>query len=142
MIKCIWILSLAFVILPRTLSAQSASTEKEYQQIRTIAQRDRRVQEAYRDADWKLDAKIIQIDPAVECYLKAKAAAREGTAAPKTAKPAPTPVSKPFAPKTTDVVAQGETLGGIAAKYRVTVVSLKSANNIQDERKLHPACDC
>jgi LysM repeat protein len=136
MMKCIWILSLVFVILPRTLSAQSASMEKEYQQVRIIALRDRRVQEAYRDADRKLDAKIIKIDPALESYVKAKAAAREGTAAPKTASPAIRPATKPFAAKATHVVAQGETLGGIAGRYRVTVAALKSANNIQDERKL------
>jgi LysM repeat protein len=136
MIKCFCILPLVLVIFPCTLDAAPASMEKEYQQVRTIALRDRRVQEAYRDADRKLDEKIIKIDPALESYVKAKAAAREGTAAPKTASPAARPPAKPFVAKTTHVVALGETLGGIAAKYHVTVAALKSANNIQDERKL------
>ena len=34
------------------------------------------------------------------------------------------------------VVAKGDTLSGIAAKYGVSVVALKSANHISDDRKL------
>jgi len=34
------------------------------------------------------------------------------------------------------VVAKGETLGGIASKYGVSVATLKEANDIKDDRKL------
>ena len=152
MLHRILILSLGVLLLPHGLrAASSAATEKEYQQVRTIALRDARVQSAYRDADRRLDAKIIQIDPALESYVKGRQAAREGTPAPKpvakpfvaakpAVKPAPKPVTKsaPAKPaaKGTHVVASGETLGGIAAKHRVSVAALKSANHIQDERKL------
>lgn len=134
--------ALALLVLPLGLrAAPPAASEKEYQQVRTIAFRDARVQVAYRDADRRLDAKIIQIDPALESYVKAKQAAREGTPAPKpAAKPAAAAKSPakpaPAAAKTTHVVAAGETLGGIAAKHRVSVAAIKSANHIQDERKL------
>jgi LysM repeat protein len=49
-------------------------------------------------------------------------------------KPAP---PKPVAQsKTTHIVSNGETLSSIAAKHHVTTAALKSANQIQDERKL------
>ena len=158
MMNPIFTLALAILVLPHGLhAAPSAAAEKEYQQVRTIAMRDARVQAAYRDADRRLDEKIIRIDPALESYVKARQAAREGVPAPKPApKPAAKPaVIKPFvvakpaakpaavpaaakssASKTTHVVASGETLGGIAAKHRVNVTALKNANHIQDERKL------
>ncbi len=156
--------SISVVLLPVMARAASpAATEKEYQQVRTIALRDARVQSAYRDADRRLDAKIIQIDPALESYVKSRQAAREGVPAPKAeakpvptkpfaaakpaAKPTPKPVAKPMPPKPaapkpaatgggTHTVASGETLGGIAVKYHVTVAALKAANHITDERKL------
>ncbi len=125
-------------ILPHTLPAASnAAMEKEYQQVRTIALRDPRVQSAYRDADRRLDEKMIRIDPALESYVKAKQAAREGTAAPKPAAPFTRSIfGRSTAPKTTHAVAAGETLGSIAAKHRITVASLRMANHIKDERKI------
>ena len=153
-------LALSVLLVPHGLhAASSAAAEKEYQQVRTIALRDARVQAAYRDADRRLDAKIIQIDPALESYVKARQTAREGTPAPKpvakpfvaakpfvtakpATKPAPHPATKtaPARPaalsKTTHLVTSGETLGGIAAKHHVSVAALKNANHIQDERKL------
>ena len=156
MLNRILFLALGFLILPQGLRAASApATEKEYQQVRTIALRDARVQAAYREADRRLDAKIIQIDPALESCVKSRQAAREGTPAPKatpkpvakpfvTAKPAAKLASKPVAKPApakpvaqgTHVVASGETLGGIAAKHHVSVAALKTVNHIQDERKL------
>ena len=150
MIHRIFILILGVLLLPHGLrAAASAAPEKEYQQVRTIALRDARVQSAYRDADRRLDAKIIQIDPALESYVKAKQASREGVPAPKSvakvqtkpftnAKPvAKTAPAKPaVAGKSTHVVAAGETLNGIAKKYRVSVGALKDTNQIKDERKL------
>jgi len=153
MMKPFLTLALASLILPHGLRAATASaTEKEYQQVRTIALRDPRVQAAYRDADRKLDDKIIRIDPSLESYVKARQAAREGSPAPKSppkpapaAKPAPKPAPKPASTpavaksgtnRTTHAVSAGETLGGIAAKHHVSVAALKAANHIQDERKL------
>lgn len=148
MLKHILILSLSALIFPHgLLAASGAGMEKEYQLVRTIAMRDARVKASYRDADRRLDAKIVQIDPALESYVKAKQARREGTEAPKPeapqkavakpfTKPVAKPAVKPAAGKNTHVVASGETLGGIAAKHRVSVAALKSANHIQDERKL------
>lgn len=158
--KLMFSLAFAVLILPHGLrAAPSVATEKEYQQVRTIALRDARVQAAYRDADRRLDEKIIRIDPALDSFVKSRQAAREGIPAPKpaakpAAKPTTKPVAKLFIPakspvkpatastaksgttKTSHVVASGETLGGIAAKHRVSVAALKSANHIQDERKL------
>ena len=154
MLNYILILSLGVLIFPHGLrAASSAAAEKEYQQVRTIALRDARVQSAYRDADRRLDEKILRIDPALEPYVKAKQATREGIPAPKpvakpfvSAKPVAKPSTKlatkpaPAKPagqsKSTHVVANGETLGGIAAKHHMTVATLKGANHIQDERKL------
>ena len=150
MIQRIFVLTLGVLLLPHGLhAASSAATEKEYQQVRTIALRDARVQSAYRDADRKLDAKIVQIDPALSSYVKARQDARDGVPAPKstakvqtkpftTAKPAAktTPAKPTTAGKSTHVVAAGETLSGIAKKYRVSVSALKDANQIKDERKL------
>lgn len=150
MTKRIFLPLFSVLILPHSLhAAGSAGTEKEYQQVRTIALRDARVQSAYRDADRRLDAKIIQIDPALEPYVKRKQAGREGVAAPKAPKiapktapkPAPKPTpknasAKSSATKSTHVVATGETLGGIAVKHHVSVSTLKNANHISDDRKL------
>ena len=155
MIHRIFVLTLGVLLLPHGLhAASSAATEKEYQQVRTIALRDARVQSAYRDADRRLDAKIVQIDPALESYVKARQAARDGAPAPKSAakvqskpfvtvKPAaktepakPAPKKPAAAGKGTHVVAAGETLSGIAKKYRVSVSALKDTNQIRDERKL------
>lgn len=160
MIHRILLVSISVIFLPHGLrAASSAATEKEYQQVRTIALRDARVLSAYRDADRRLDSKIIQIDPALESYVKSRQAAREGTPAPKpvqtkpfaaakpAAKPTPKPVAKTAAAKPaphkpaatgsgTHAVASGETLGGIAVKNHVTVSALKTANHITDERKL------
>ena len=157
----ICILALGIFLLPHGLrAASSVATEKEYQQVRTIALRDARVQSGYRDADRRLDAKILQIDPALESYVKSRQAAREGVPAPKatakpvatkpfvSAKPAAKPTPKPASAKhaaaskvaaagvATHTVASGETLGGIAVKHHVTVGALKATNHIADERKL------
>jgi LysM repeat protein len=155
----ICILTLGIFLLPHDLrAASSVATEKEFQQVRTIALRDARVQAGYRDADRRLDAKIIQIDPALESYVKSRQAAREGVPAPKSAakpvpakpfvaakpaaKAAPKPAAKPAPAKlavtgsATHTVASGETLGGIAVKHHVTVGALKATNHIADERKL------
>jgi LysM repeat protein len=159
LIKSPLFLALGLAAAPLALHAAPASTqEQEYEQVRKIALRDPKVRAAYADADRKLEAKILQIDPALEPYLRQRAA---GTTAPQTPtkstptpaptpkpKAAPTPAPKPAAtptpklvaakpkPARTHVVMKGDTLNSIAAKYGVTAATLKSANKITDERKL------
>lgn len=128
------LLPIAFLALPLTLSAASAgSQEQEYQQVRKIALRDPKVRAAYEEADQRLEAKIVQIDPALKTYVKTRPSGTVPAAPSKDVKPAPT---KSKIPGTTHVVAKGETLGSIASRYGVTVAALKTTNQIQDERKL------
>lgn len=141
---------------PKAAGAKPVDLAREYEQVRTIAQRDPKVRKAYQDADDRLAAKIVEIDPALKGYVPGKPAP-----APAAAKPAPAPAAKPApakpappAPKPVvakpapqpkpapapqglkHTVANGETLGGIANRYGVAVASVKSANHIKDERKL------
>ena len=136
-------LALPALLAISSLHALAAGTqEQEYQQERTIALRDPKVRAAYEEADRKLDAKILQIDPALADYLHHRAAAT--TAAPvakKAAAPAATPVAKkPFMPATTPatgktyVVKKGNTLSAIASHSGVTVAALKSANKTSMKR--------
>jgi nucleoid-associated protein YgaU len=131
-------------------TAAAASIEEEYQQVRAIALRDRRVQEGYEEADRRLEAKILQIDPALKGYLQHRRNGGRGEGfrqAPRSAGPvrsAARPAERPQVPvkrvamKTdrSHTVRQGETLGSIASIYGVTVAGLKAANRIEDERKL------
>lgn len=153
--------SLLFSILPVLLASpvlHAASTgdqEKEYQQVRTIALRDPKVKAAYAEADRKLEAKIVQIDPALANYRShgpSEPEKKASTSKPATpAKPAPVrggfhaphtsnPVtaSAPAAPaaQAKHTVASGDTLGAIAGHYGVTVAALKRANPAVDEKKL------
>lgn len=135
-------------------ATSSANLEQEYQQERTIALRDAKVRAAYEEADRKLEAKIIQIDPALADYVHHRGnmpVQAASTSKPAVTKPAvavtkPTMASKPATTKkavpvvggfhATHTVAKGETLGGIAGQYGVTVAALKTANHIADEKKL------
>lgn len=133
-------LSIALFASPALHAASSANMEQEYQQERTIALRDAKVRAAYEEADRKLEAKIIQIDPALADYVHHRGSQPE--------KPASVPhavATRPAAPKktaaaggfhTTHTVAKGETLGAIASQYGVSVAAIKTANHITDEKKL------
>src|SRR5258706_263030 len=68
-------------------AAGSESLEQEYQQVRKIALRDGKVSAAYEEADRKLAAKIVQIDPALAAYATTRT---HGEGAP-AAKPAQKP---------------------------------------------------
>jgi LysM repeat protein len=143
--------TLAAVLLasPALHAAGGGNLEQEYQVTKAIALRDPKVKAAYAEADRKLQAKIVQIDPALANYQPHRAG--EPEAAASTPKPAeyakPTATTGGFhsphaatatasAVKTTHTVAKGETLGGIASHYGVTVAALKTANHIADEKKL------
>lgn len=136
-------LVLALIAAPICLHAAPADAQKqEYEQVRKIALRDPKVRAAYAEADRKLEDKILQIDPSLKSYVRSGASSAPATlpAKPKTvsttpAKPKPLPAdSKVY--RRSYVVVKGDTLASIAAKYHVTVASLKSANNITDEKKL------
>ncbi len=126
------------------MAATPENPEQEYQQVRKIALRDPKVRAAYEEADRKLEEKILQIDPALADYVHHKTAEPggfRGTNKTETAKkketmkkPAATP--KPTASGATYLVKQGDTLGGIASQYGVTVSALKTVNHIVDEKKL------
>jgi len=136
-------LFLALLAAPICLHATSTDSQKqEYEQVRKIALRDPKVRAAYAEADRKLDAKILEIDPALASYLHhrptenpvpAATATTATTAASVTPKPFAT-TAQPY--RRSHVVAKGDTLGSIAIKYGVTVASLKTANHIVDEKKL------
>lgn len=138
------VLSLAVLSLPISLQAASADRSTDYEQVRKIAARDPKVRAAYEAADRKLEARIVEIDPTLKGYkpgspqpAKKTAAAPAAKAQPaRKATPAPAPAPAPAKRSVTHVVGKGETLGGIANRYGVNVATLKSANNIKDERKL------
>ena len=131
---------LAFTVVllaaPALQASSTGNLEQEYQQVRRIALRDPKVQAAYEEADRKLQAKIVQIDPALANYQHFRASEPETTAtAPKPATHAKPPVASEST-QATHTVLKGDTLSGIASHYGVTVAALKSANHIVDEKKL------
>ena len=136
------LLTLTFLaaLTPSTLHAASAELQAEYAQVRKIALKDPGVRAAYAKADAKLNAKILDIDPSLKAMVE-----KGGVA------PGPAPVAKRNAPKpapkkplqgapantgSSYVVAKGDTLTSIAARYGVSAADLKSANGIVDERRL------
>jgi hypothetical protein len=128
---------LAGPLLPAAHAA--GSPEQEYQQVRTIALRDARVRAAYEDADRRLEEKILQIDPALAPYVHSRKQSPGAGVMPSNERPEHVKMaafSSSTAQRRTHIVAKGETLGGIAAKYGVSVSALKSANQITDDRKL------
>jgi LysM domain len=123
-------------LLPGAFAA--GSQEQEYQQVRTIALRDPKVRAAYEDADRRLEAKILQIDPALASYVHTRREGQTVGAAPteRAGHVKLTSFAGAAAQSRSHVVAKGETLSGIASKYGVSVATLKSANHISDDRKL------
>jgi LysM repeat protein len=161
--KLTTLLSLAALSLSSGLQAAAVDRSDDYEQARKIAARDPKVRAAYEAADRKLEARIVEIDPTLKGYKSGKAqpakkeAAKPAEKKKATAKAKPAEKKKPVAkakpaaeakptakakskpaPKKsgTHVVAEGETLSGIAAQHHVSVAALKSANGIKDEHKL------
>ena len=122
----------ALVIAPHTRAATDAGLQAEYAQVRKIALKDPGVRAAFAKASDKLNARIVQIDPALKPLIE------HPPAAPDTHRAAAP--SRPRAAASTGiyVVAKGDTLTSIAARNHITVAALKSANAIADERKLQP----
>ena len=134
---------LPFALLTSPLAASAASSqsqEQEYQQVRKIALRDPKVRAAYAEADQRLKAKILQIDPALKGYVQGRSDQPSGPLARNEVVPAPKrSPAKPAvaaAPRTTHVIAAGETLSTIAARYDITVADLKAANPKVNEKRL------
>jgi LysM repeat protein len=135
------VIALVFLLVKPLLPEAPAAgaQEQEYQQVRTIALRDARVRAAYEDADRRLEAKILQIDPALASYIQVRKeapGASEPASKERTAPVKLTAFSVPTKETRNHIVAKGETLSGIAAKYGVSIAALKSANHISDDRKL------
>ena len=129
-------LAALFLLSPVLHASAAGGLDQEYQQVRKIAFRDPKVRAAYEEADRKLDAKILQLDPALANYKPYRST--EPEAAPAAPKPPthPKPVSAPEGAGVSYVVKKGETLGAIASRYGVTVETLKTTNHIVDEKKL------
>jgi len=126
---------LLVLLLASVAPAKSASREleTEYEQVRKIALKDSKVRAAFDRANETLNRKIIEIDPSLKPIVNGQSAAKPKSVAGE--KPAAIKSSKPDAEKTYTVV-KGDTLTSIAARFGVSVVDLKSANGIVDERKL------
>jgi LysM repeat protein len=128
-------------LFPALRAAAATDLDQEYEVARRIALRDAKVREAYEEADRKLEARIVQVDPALAGYTPHHAGGRASAQA--STPPKPKEKSKPAAASpaqggfyATHTVAKDETLGAIARKYGVTVAALKSINHITDEKKL------
>lgn len=128
------------LLISTSLPAAASDQAQEYIQARKIALKDPKVQAAYAKADEKLDERIVEIDPSLKPYVEKRRAQSAPKAAPATTVKQPVVAKKvPAAPAentTSHVVTKGETLSSIALQYKVSVASLKTANNITDERKL------
>ncbi len=126
-------LAVIAAFLPSTLSAASADLQADYAQVRRIALKDPGVRAAYARADAKLNEKILEIDPTLKPIVEKRGA--QPVAVAKRSAPKK-PLQGAPAQSSTYVVAQGDTLTSIAARYGTTAADLKSANGIVDERKL------
>lgn len=138
--------SSAFLIAAAALllspCAPAADRSHDYETVKAIAQRDPKVRAAYEAADRKLAERIVEIDPTLKGYTPGRPApAAAAKPAPKPT-PKPSAKAKPFTPEKarvyhrSHVVAKGETLGGIAAKYRVNPDELREINSISNPQKL------
>lgn len=124
---------------PLALFAESSPTrDREYEQVRKIALRDPRVKAAFENANQRLEAKIVEIDPALKGYVKGQTTVKPMTPPPARTKPS-VKTSQPKAATAhgnTHVIAAGDTLSSIATHYKVSVMDLKKANPNADEKKL------
>jgi nucleoid-associated protein YgaU len=121
------------LLLALTLPALATDLEQEYIQVRKIALKDPRVQAAFEKASERLDAKILQIDPALKPVVE-----RQHTSLTQPAPIARRPSSPVASPShdTQYIIVKGDTLSSIATRYNVTVPALQRANHITDAKKL------
>ena len=120
----------------RAAATSSGDLQKEYEQVRKIALKDPRVQEAFQKAQDRLDDRILQIDPSLKPIVdREKNPPAAAIVAPRQrfedrAAVASTPEGRQH------IVVKGETVSSIAAHYKVKVAALEKINHITDDRKL------
>lgn len=156
-------LASTLLLTPWIQAASTGDLRQEYDQVHKIALRDPRVREAYARANERLDARIVELDPALGAYVRSHPShppqleppashASGSEAAAGSASQVKTPFKAPHHEATpapaapvarrvassgqTHVVAAGETLTSIANQYGVSVASLQALNHITDARKL------
>jgi len=130
------LLALIFFSIPAA-SARAGDLEQEYLQVRKIALKDPRVQEAFAKANDRLNQRILEIDPSLKPIVDRQAHAP--TPVPLQTHPAAVPgrpAAAPLASSHEHIVVKGETLDSIATHYRVRVAALERLNHIVDPRKL------
>jgi len=120
--------------------ARGDDLNQEYQQVRKIALKDPRVQDAFAKANERLNERILEIDPSLKPIVDREE--RAPAPSPAVAQPRRVPfLQRPAAPAVAQqgrehVVVTGETLDSIARHYRVKVAALEKVNRITDARKL------
>lgn len=123
------------------VASPTDALDKEYDQVRKIAMRDPKVRESFEKANARLEAKIVEIDPSLKGYKPHDAtlppqAAAKPAAAPKHKQPSNTTPAPQAKPRSTHVIAAGDTFSSVAARYKITVAELKAVNPKVNERKL------
>lgn len=129
------LLLLALIQSAATATGTNTSLEQEYAQVRKIAMKDPKVQEAFRKANERLNDRILEIDPG----LKQVVLQHESTPTVTGTQPVALeyrPATSPTTEGRHHIVAKGETLSTIAAHYKVKVSVLEKVNHITDDRKL------
>ena len=120
-------------------AARGSDLEAEYLQVRKIALKDPRVQEAFAKANERLNQRILEIDPSLKPIVDRAEAVPAATPVPVGRRVAPVQRFVP-APVVVSghehIVLSGETLDSIAHRYKVRVVTLERVNHIVDARKL------
>jgi len=121
-------------------AARGGDLEAEYLQVRKIALKDPRVQEAFAKANERLNQRILEIDPSLKPIVDRQSQAAAPVATPSLMNRRAVVVARaaPAAMTTgrEHIVVSGETLDSIAHRYKVRVVTLERVNHIADARKL------
>jgi hypothetical protein len=117
-----------------SMGATSGDMEQEYIQVRKIALKDPRVQEAFQKANERLDERILQIDPSLKPIIDRQQAV--GPATPMMTEATSHPPLAYLPGGRVHVVAKGETLTSIAGHYGTTVSTLEKLNHITNDRTL------
>jgi LysM repeat protein len=131
------LLGLAGTSIAAAAAAKSDSDlQKEYVQVRKIALKDAKVQDAFEKANARLDDRILEIDPALKPIVE-RGHGKPAESVRSTVERHPSQSSAPKVSQNEHIVVKGETLTSIAEHHKVTVAALKDGNHITDERKLH-----
>lgn len=118
------------------LPSMATNMDQEYIQVRKIAMKDPRVQDAFEKANERLNARILEIDPSLKPLVDKDSSHSQVNRQTPMAERRATPALSAKSTAHEHVVASGETLSSIAEHHRVSVAALKTANHITDERKL------